>query len=206
MVNAMANLPEPLIEGLTEKQVAFAVEFVARGGRNATAAGVAAGYSVAGDGHRAVVSRLLRHPRVLKLIRHLVLTDLQADAVASMDTLKLLRDDPSCPQAVRRQAANDILAQAGYLVEKFATIRHEIHDDRRSDATDLVELVNIVLGLDCGVGVVDHEKWERAQEKARAHDARRAPQPVIIDVSPTAVEPNAAGGTIATLDGLEDLI
>jgi hypothetical protein len=204
----MANLPIPLTEGLTEKQIAFAFEYVRLGGRNAAAAGVAAGYSIAGDGHRAVVSRLLRNQRVLALIRHLVMTDVQAEAVASMDTLARLRDDLNCPPAVRRQCANDILGHAGYLIEKFSTVHHVVSDERRSDAADLAELVNIVLGLDCGVGIVDQAKWDRAQEKAR--DARRGSRPTVIDAEfepmPLSERDDARDDTADSGAGLEDVV
>jgi len=180
----MANLPAPLTEGLTPKQIAFCEAYVRLGGRNASAASVAAGYSVQGDSHRAVASRLLRNPVVLALIRHLVSTDVQAEAVASMDVLKRLRDDPGCPHAVRRQCANDLLSHAGYLIEKFSTVHHVVSDQRRSDAADLVELVSIVLGLDCGVGIVDQSKWDRVQQRAREQSTLENRRPVIIDAEP----------------------
>jgi hypothetical protein len=162
--------------------IAFAENYVRLGGRNASGAAAMAGYSTQGDGHKAIASRLLRRPEVLALIRHLVLTDVQADAATSMDTLKLLRDDPAVPAEVRRKAANDLLAQAGFLVEKFATVRHVLSDNRQptSSAVDTHYALREYAER-CGMAIVDQAKWDEALRCARITDERDKNDAVVID-------------------------
>jgi hypothetical protein len=162
--------------------IAFAENFVRLGGRNASGAAAAAGYSTAGDGHKAIASRLLRRPEVLALIRHLVLTDVQADAVTSMDTLRCLRDDPAVPAEVRRKCANDLLAQAGFLVEKFATVRHVVSDTRQSTASAVDTHYALRQYAErCGMAIVNQAKWDEALRCARITDERDKDEAVVID-------------------------
>jgi hypothetical protein len=200
----MSNLPAPIVAGLTSKQIAFAENFVRLGGRNASGAAAMAGYSTAGNGHQAIASRLLRHPDVLALIRHLVLTDVQAGAATSMDTLKQLRDDPAVPAEVRRKCANDLLAQAGFLVEKFATVRHVVSDTREGTAR-AVETYHWLRehAEACGMAIVDQAKWDEALRCARITDERDKNDAVVIDGEVLEEEEeDAADGH----PGLEDVI
>ena len=177
-----SQLPAPLTAGLTTKMIAFAETYVRLGGRNASGAAAMAGYSTAGDGHKAIASRLLRRPEVLALVRHLVLTDVQADAASSMDTLRRLRDDPAVPAEVRRKAANDLLAQAGYLVEKFATVRHVVSDTRQSTASAVENYHSLREYAEaCGMAIVDQAKWDEALRCARITDERDKDEAVVID-------------------------
>jgi len=119
---------------------------------------------------------------VLALIRHLVLTDVQADAAGSMDTLKQLRDDPAVPAEVRRKCANDLLSQAGFLVEKFATVRHVLSDNRQptSSAVDTHYALREYAER-CGMAIVDQAKWDEALRCARITDERDKDEAVVID-------------------------
>ena len=177
-----SQLPAPLTSGLTTKMIAFAENFVRLGGRNASGAAAMAGYSTAGDGHKAIASRLLRRPEVLALIRHLVLTDVQADAASSMDTLRHLRDDPAVPAEVRRKCANDLLAQAGFLVEKFATVRHVLSDDRQQTSSAVATHHELREHAErWGMAIVDQAKWDEALRCARIMDEQGMKDPVVID-------------------------
>lgn len=160
-----SSLPEPLTKTMTPKMVAFVDHYVAYGGRHQGRAAIMAGY--AKSSADVVACRLLRRPDVLALLRHVVETRIKADAVASADTLRELRDSPATPAAVRRQCANDLLDRAGMLVEKFATVRHEIVNGPASDTGTLIASIIASFrgsapewGLQ--VTVVDQAKLDRA--------------------------------------------
>jgi phage terminase small subunit len=180
-----SNLPVPLTQNLTPKQIAFAEAYVLKlGGRNASGAAALAGYSTAGNGHQAVASRLLRDPRVLALIRHLVLTDVQASAVCSMAVLQELQDDIGVPPDTRRKAALNLLEQAGYLVEKFATVRHVVENGVASKfkgrrVEQLEELRRYAEAA--GMTVTNQQAWDEAMRVHGIMDEQDAAQPDAID-------------------------
>jgi len=144
-------LPVPISEGLSPKMRAFVEHYVGLGGRHQGRAAIMAGYGKAGAD--AIASRLLRRPDVLALLRHIVETRIKADAVASAETLKELRDSPVTPAAVRRQCANDLLDRAGMLIEKFATIRHVVEPYQPSCGEGLLEMLRR-LAPDMGIEIV----------------------------------------------------
>jgi phage terminase small subunit len=184
-----SQLPAPLTEGLTAKQLSFVEHYVGLAGRHQGRAAIMAGYSRTGaDAH---ASRLLRDPRILRVLRHYAETRIKATVVASAATLEELRDDLSAPQAVRLKAASELLDRAGLLVEKISTMHHIVSDQRRSNAGDLRELVDLVVNLDVGVVVGDPDKLQRALALAAQRD-----QAKVIDITPVeaddAVEPALA--------------
>ena len=185
------KLPANLTHGLTERTVAFVELFVAQGGKNAERAAVQAGF--AKSGAQAHASRLLRDARVLALLRHITETRLRASVVSAMEVMELLKDDPTCPPAVRLKAAEACLDRGGMLLERVSTMHHVVEDRRRSNAGDLRELIDTIIGLDVGVAVVDPAKLERALMLA----AQRDSTPALIDITPDDETPESNAANIS---------
>lgn len=157
-----SQLPAPLTETLTPKMLAFIEAYVDSGGRNQRRAALLAGYSKTSAD--TVASRLLRRPDVLAVLRHIVETRIRADAVASAETLRELRDSPSTPANVRRLAASELLDRAGLLVERFSTVHHVVEDRRTvGQIGSSVYRAMQEMASDIGVEIVvrDPEKLER---------------------------------------------
>lgn len=155
---------------------AFVEHYVDLGGRHQGRAAIMAGYGKAGAD--AIASRLLRRTDVLALLRHIVETRIKADAVASAEALKELRDNPTTPAAVRRQCANDLLDRAGMLVEKFATIRHVVEPQRGPAGARILEMLRR-LAPDMGIEILvrDQAKLDHFLEAT----ARFEDDPNVID-------------------------
>lgn len=92
---------------LTDKQQAFVSYYVASGGKVGIAA-TKAGYATRNEG-----SRLLRDPKIIKLIQEKMMDAIGVQAVSALGTVvKLARSARS--DYVRLEAARDLLDRAGY--------------------------------------------------------------------------------------------
>lgn len=92
---------------LTDKQQAFVSYYVASGGKVGIAA-TKAGYATRNEG-----SRLLRDPKIIKLIQEKMMDAIGVQAVSALGTVvKLARSARS--DYVRLEAAKDLLDRAGY--------------------------------------------------------------------------------------------
>ena len=164
----MADLPLPLVQGLSERTVAFIEFYCEQGGHNATRAAIRAGF--AETSAQRYSSKLLRDTRVLGVLRFIAEQQLTSSVSAAVSTLTEIRDDLSAPHAVRRQCANDLLDRGGMLLKRVSTLHHIVEDRRRSNAGDLRELVELVVGLDIGVAVTDPARLTVALEWAAQRD------------------------------------
>lgn len=97
-------------EKLSDLEAAFVGAFVETRGRNATQAVIAAGYSPTGAAVQA--HKLLKRPRVLAAIREAAERLLKGGVVLAVNVLLDLAQN-STSDAVRRQAAKDLLEHAG---------------------------------------------------------------------------------------------
>lgn len=94
-------------EQLTEKQAAFVEYYVSSGGKVGIAA-TKAGYSAREQG-----SRLLRDPKIIKIIQQRMMDEIGVAAVSALTTVKKLAKSARSDY-VRLEAAKDLLDRAGY--------------------------------------------------------------------------------------------
>jgi len=100
------------MEDLTQKQAAFVREYVQRGGRPGAGpdAAQAAGYAHGDrDAARVRAAELLRHPKVLAVMRDELTKKLNAAATLGVDVLVELASDKTVPPATRLAAARDLV-------------------------------------------------------------------------------------------------
>lgn len=198
-------LPVPLTENLTPKMLAFVEHYVDLGGRHQGRAAIMAGYSKTSAD--AVASRLLRRPDVLALLRHIVKTQIKADAVASADTLRELRDSPATPAAVRRHCANDLLDRAGLLVEKFSTVHHIVEDRHEVSGTNILRMIHD-LAPSMGIELVIRDQGKLDHFLAITDKPGNRYAPTVIDAELLEAD-NEEGGEYEVrrnCEGLEDLL
>lgn len=135
---------------LSAKQRAFVHQYVRLGGKNATAAAVAAGY---GKGPHVSAHRLLRYPYILDAIREETERKLRASVSLGADVLEDLAKNAQS-ESVRLQAAQALLDRGGMQIARLAEHRHVI-EDRRTD-TELIEHVgNLARELGLSGRVID---------------------------------------------------
>ena len=176
-------LPTPLTRSMSDKMLAFVEHYIDLGGRHQGRAAIMAGYSPSAAD--AVASRLLRRNDVLALLRHVTETRIKADAIASADTLRELRDDPGTPAAVRRQCANDLLDRAGLLVEKFSTMRHVLEDRVTLSGPRIWQMLRDTapeMGIE--IAIRDQAKlnrWIKIMDRPGSNDTTGVPEAIDAD-------------------------
>lgn len=135
---------------LSAKQRAFVHQYVRLGGKNATAAAVAAGY---GKGPHVSAHRLLRYPYILDAIREETERKLRASVSLGADILEDLAKNAQS-ESVRLQAAQALLDRGGMQIARLAEHRHVI-EDRRTDAELIAHVGNLARELGLSGRVID---------------------------------------------------
>jgi len=107
-------VPRGTLEGLTEQQRAFVIEFVANGGKQ-TRAAQSAGYAHAGQAAHA----LMRLPHVRAAIAELVEIEVRTEGMAiSWGVIKEILKDEKAPKHVRADLAKFTLRVGGITEAK----------------------------------------------------------------------------------------
>jgi hypothetical protein len=130
------------MEDLTQKQAAFVREYVQRGGRPGAGpdAAQAAGYAHGDrDAARVRAAELLRHPKVLAVMRDELTKKLNAAATLGVDVLVELASDKTVPPATRLAAARD-LVDRGHMPIASRFAHAHLHAVRSiEDVLDMIE-------------------------------------------------------------------
>lgn len=154
---------------LSAKQRAFVREFVRLGGRNATAAAIAAGY---GGGAHVSAHRLLQRDYILAAIKTETERRLRADVAVAYDVLLDLAKNAGS-ESVRFNAAQAVLDRGGMqLAQK--TEHHHVIEDKRTDG-ELLERIE-KLSRELGIKTIPGEAIDL--KKALPH-MPGAPLPIV---------------------------
>lgn len=116
---------------LTPKRKAFVKAYLATGGKNATQAAIAAGFSNKGNGASVIGCRLLQDPAVLAAIKEEATRRLRAGVALGATTLEELALNAQS-ESVRLQAAQALLDRGGMQLASLSE-HHVVVKDERSD-------------------------------------------------------------------------
>lgn len=133
----MSRLP-PALACLNKRQRAFVDHYVRTGGKNATESARQAGYADPGSHSSAIKVKgheLTHNHKILAALKYLAEGQAKASVIMAMDTLVDLCQPPN-PPAVRRQAANDVLAHGGMMITKISELNIN-HNDQKMTATEI---------------------------------------------------------------------
>lgn len=137
---------------LTPMMEAFVEAFVSQGGRNATKAAVAAGYSA--KTAYSAAHALINKPHVLDAIMKRVERDLKAHVVVAAKTLYTLATNAKS-ESVRLQAAQALLDRGGMQLVARSEHRHVL-EDRRSDEELKIHVENLTRQLGLQPRLIEH--------------------------------------------------
>jgi hypothetical protein len=116
---------------LTPKRKAFVKAYLATGGKNATQAAIAAGFSNKGNGASVIACRLLQDPVIQQAIKEEATRRLRAGVALGATTLEELALNAQS-ESVRLQAAQALLDRGGMQLASLSE-HHVVVKDERSD-------------------------------------------------------------------------